>query len=196
MTEATWGLVAGTLILAVVAAWYAFETHRIVDRMDKEREAKDRPTLAFHLVPWGPKTLKLRIQNVGIGAAFALKGDIEGFLNGERVGAYPWSYQVLAPGKYEEFGFPTEPSASPDDRFNMDAVRGRFERVHAYFTYKSASGREYVLDDTIRVRDITAEWIASRMMATQDHPDRLLPRMAKALDEIAKAVAGMGRAGG
>lgn len=185
MTEATWGLVAGTFILAIGAAWYAIETRRIVDRMDKEREARDRPMLAFQLVPWGPKTLKLRIQNVGLGAAFGIEGSIEAF-TGQMSVTSPWSYPLLPPGKYEEFGFPAEPDATPDERFNLDKIRQLFDGVRAQFTYTSASGNVFGLDETIAVRDITDDWIASRMMTTQDHPDRLLPRIAKALDEIAK----------
>lgn len=33
---------------------------------------------------------------------------------------------------------------------------------------------------------MTDDWIASRMMATQDHPERLLPRLAEALEGIEK----------
>ena len=184
MTEATWALVAGTFVLAVAAAWYAFETRRIVDRMDKEHEERNRPLLAFHLVPWHAQTVKLRIVNVGPGTAHAIKGDVEA----SDKTAFPWSYPVLLPGKYEEFGFPAEAGATAEKRFNMDAIRQRVETVHAQFRYKSASGRQYVLDEVIAVKDITDDWIESRMMATQDHPERLLPRVAKALDDIARAL--------
>jgi hypothetical protein len=100
----------------------------------------------------------------------------------------PWRYPLLAPGKYEEFGFPDRAAEGAEERFNLDAIRRRVETVHAQFTYGSISGREYDLNDQINVRSVTGDWIASRMMATQDHPDRLLPRMAKALDAIAQAI--------
>lgn len=186
MTAATWSIVGVTFVLAVTAAWYAWETRRVVDRMDKEREARERPVLALHLVPWGPMSVKLRIQNVGMGPAFNISGAIEGW-SGEQLLGLPWSYPLLPPDKYEEFGFPAEADSDAGSRFRMDEVRQRFENIQANFSYKSASGHEYVLHDTIAVRDITEDWLKSRMLATQDHPERLAPRMAKALDDIAQS---------
>lgn len=160
----------------------------MVRRMDRDREDRIRPLLAFHLVPWQAKLVKLRVQNVGAGPAFGVSGAIEATSsNGDKVG-FRWSYPLLAAGKYEEFGFPTQPGASGTERFNLDAVRARVEGVEAHFTYKSASGRQYELVDRIGIKDITDDWIGSQMLATQDHPERLLPRMAKALDEIAKTI--------
>ena len=187
MEAATWGLVIVTAFLAVGAFWYAVATHRIVDRMDKEREDRSRPFLAFHLVPWQPKLLKLRIQNIGPGPAFAIKGRVEAVGDGGEA-SFQWSYSVLVPGKFEEFGFPPDPTTNAEERFNLDIIRQRFKTVSADFTYKSASGREYPLREAINVLDVTDDWIASRMLTTQDHPERLLPRMAKALDDIVKVL--------
>lgn len=185
MTEATWALVGVTFFLVVGAAWYAAETRRLANRMDRELEARTRPVLAFHLVPWHPTVVKLRIQNVGPGAAFDISGVIEGSSDG-KASSLPWAYPLLLPGKYEEFGFP----AAHDDRdarHRLEKVRQRFESVRARFTYKSATGDQYELDSMIKVRDITDDWVESQMMATQDHPERLAPRIAKALDSIAES---------
>jgi len=187
MTEATWGLVGVTFLLVLVAAWYAWATHQMVDRMDKEREARERPMLAFHVVPWESGLVKLRIQNVGSGAASDILGAIEGASGGQLLSS-PWAYPLLAPGKYEEFAFPT---ADRDDRegwYRLDRIRERFETISARFTYKAGTCKEYKLDQTIHIRDIADAWVEARMMATQDHPERLGPRMAKALDKIADAM--------
>jgi len=187
MAEATWGLVAVTFLLALVAAWYAAETRRVVDRMDKEREARERPVLAMHLVPWQLGLVKLRIQNVGLGPAFAISGIIEGLSEGELLSS-SWTYPLLPPGNYEEFGFPTVDKVDPDGRFRLDKIRERFETISARFTYKAATGKDYELDQTINIRHISDAWVEARMMVTQDHPERLGPRMAKALDTIADSL--------
>ncbi len=69
MTEASWVLVGVTIVLVLLTAWYATETHRTVKRMDREREETSRPVLTLQLIPWQPQLLKLRIQNVGNGPA-------------------------------------------------------------------------------------------------------------------------------
>jgi len=186
MVVATWALVVVTFWLAVGAAWYAIETHKMVDRMDKEREAHGRPVLAFHLVPWEAGLVKLRIQNVGLGPAFSISGAIEAESSGEPLSS-PLQYSLLTPGSYEEFGFPVIDNDS-ETRHRTEKVRQHFESIRARLTYKGADGKGYVLDDTINVRELTDSWIEARMMATQDHPERLMPRIARALDKIAGAV--------
>jgi len=187
MTAATWALVVVTFLLAVGAAWYALETRRIVKRMDAEREDRLRPFLGFQLIPWTSTLLKLRIQNLGWGPALEVKGYIEAN-SGSGGASFQWSYHVLAPGRYEDFGFPAPPGASSEDRFRLDKVRERLDTVRAVFSYKSVSGCEYHLSDSISVTNLTDDWIAAQMMATEDHPDQLVPRIAKALEGIEKQI--------
>ena len=47
-----------------------------------------------------------------------------------------------------------------------------------------AGGCDYSLDETVDVRQLTEDWVSSEMLATEDHPDRLMPRIAKALENI------------
>ena len=190
MEVATWALFVATIVLVFVGIWYTTETRRIVKRMDREREALTAPLLTLQIIPWGPQILKLRVQNLGSGPAINIRGHIRARTQqGSR--STPWSYPVLGPGHYEEFGFPEDDTLAPEERvagerFNLEAIRATYVEVQGDFTYKSSFGREYELDDVIDVQAVTEEWIESRMMATQDHPDRILPRIAKALEEISR----------
>jgi len=58
-------------------------------------------------------------QNVGNGPAVGVKGTIEAMLKSGSA-SIPWSYPLLAAGKYEEFGFPTPPGASNEERFELE----------------------------------------------------------------------------
>jgi copper chaperone CopZ len=169
-----------TIVLVGITAWYANETRRIVNRMDREREEMRRPELALQLVPWQATLLKLRIQNVGAGPAFDVKGEIvaETKLG---IATIPWSYNLLNVGKYEEFGIPVSDKKCEHD-YNI--IKAAVKKVRATFTYNSSSGIEYTLDDLINIQELTDDWIESQMLATQDHPDRIMPRIAKTLEEI------------
>lgn len=185
MTDATWALVGVTIILVIVTGWYATETRRTVKRMDQEREQLSRPFLTFQLIPWQPQLVKLRIQNVGNGPAFRVKGTIEAIRKSGSA-SIPWSYPLLAAEKYEEFGFPAPPEANNEERFRLDEIRSKVIEVRAKFTYSSASGSKYELNETVQVQQVTDDWLASKMMATQDHPERILPRIAKAIEDLAR----------
>ena len=190
MEIATWALFAATTSLVFIGIWYAIETRRIVNRMDRERESLTGPLLTLQLIPWQPQLVKLRIQNLGGGPAINIRGHIRAETQrGSR--STPWSYPVLGPGRYEEFGFPEDDTLPPEERiagerFNLEAIRTTYLEIKGDFTYESSVGREYKLDDVIDVRAITGEWVESRMLATEDHPDRILPRIAKALEELSQ----------
>ncbi|MGD0355204.1 MAG: hypothetical protein ABSB31_07170 [Dehalococcoidia bacterium] len=180
MNEATWALVGVTFILTILTGWYAYEAYR-------ERAERNRPVLTFQLISWAPRIVKLRIQNVGNGAASNIKGTIESILN-DGIASVPWSYSLLASGKYEEFGFPMPAGTATQDRFRLDTIKSKIIEVNANFTYKSVLGQSYLLQDSIKVQQLTDDWLSSKMLVTEDHPDRLLPHIAKALDGIAKAL--------
>ena len=183
MFGATVALVAVTFLLAVGAAWYATETRRMVKRMDMQREESVRPFLALQVVPFGPNLVKLRIQNLGPGPALNVtaKFDVLPSFHGSEV---EWSYPLLAPGKYEEFGFPAPPGSRAEERHDLNIVRERISAVTANFAYGSASGRRYNREQCIDVSKVGHDWVSSGMMATEDHPERLMPRIAKALEGI------------
>lgn len=187
MTEAEIAILVVTSVLVVVALWYAAETRRIVNRMDRQLEATTKPILVFSVIPWQARAVKLRIANAGPGPAHEIEGLVEASGDGAHE-KFKWSYPVLMPGKYEEFGFPSAPGASSEERFRIDKITGRFSLVRADLSYSSGSGRKYSLQQSIDVSRLTSDWIESRMMATQDHPERLTPRIAKALESIASTL--------
>jgi hypothetical protein len=171
-----------TLALAAIGGWYAWETHRVVERMDWDREARERPILTFELVPWQARLAKLRIRNVGAGIALGISGEMAGVSTHTRV-PVAWSYPALAPGGYEEFGFPTADEGDTA-RFSLDEARGRFVKLEATFDYRAASGLSYKMHEEIDIAAVTDDWFKSRMLATEDHPQRLGPRLARTLEQI------------
>jgi len=185
MIDANWVLAGVTFILVLLTGWYATEMRRTVKRMDRQLEEMSRPYLTFQLVPWQPQLLKLRVQNVGNGPAMHIAGTIESVMDSGSTSVH-WGYPMLAAGKYEEFGFPVPSGSSNDERFRLDSIKAKINEVRAEFVYNSASGCQYELKDTIQVKQVTEDWASSRMMATQDHPERILPRIAKALEDLAK----------
>lgn len=181
--EPIWFLIGVTFLLVCITTWYAIENHRIVRRMDKEHEETVRPILTFQLIPWQANSLKLRIQNVGSGPALGIRGTIETVMESDSV-SVTWSYPILTSDKYEEFGFPMPPNASNEERFRMDLLKSKVNKVLANFAYKSVTGQQYELNESIDIQQVTEDWISSRMMATQDHPERLMPRIAKAIENL------------
>jgi hypothetical protein len=176
-----------TIVLVGITAWYASETRRIVNRMDREREEIHRPVLSLQLVPWEANLLKLRIQNVGSGPAFDIKGKI--FAETKSVIAtIPWSYTMLDVDKYEEFGIPISDNTHV---FDLNIIKQTVNKVGAKFTYRSAARSEYNLEDSINIQELTTDWVDSHMLVTQDHPDRIMPRIAKTLENIERRLKGV-----
>lgn len=184
MNAGDWAQVAVTVVLVGITGWYAWETRRIVRNMEQDREQMHRPVLTLQLIAWQANLLKLRVQNVGSGAAVDVEGTIESKTKAGVV-SFPWSYPLLCAGHYEEFGFPM-PQGANEDRFNFKKIMENVVEVRAKFMYKSTAGAVYQLNDLIPIQKITNDWMTSRMLVTQDHPDRIMPRIAKTLEDIEK----------
>jgi hypothetical protein len=182
---ATIVLAVATIVLAAMTCWYAVDTHRIVRRMDIEREERIRPILTFQLVPWGPGLIKLRIQNVGSGPAKDVAGKVESILVSSGSESINWSYPLLTTDKYEEFHIPLPADMEHAEGFMLAEVRSKVSQVKAIFTYKSISGVPHKLEDSIDIQKVTQDWLDSKMLMTRDRPERLLPRIAKALEDLA-----------
>jgi len=183
MNVGDWIQVVVTTILVCITGWYAWETRRMVKNMEKDREELHRPVLNFQLIAWEANSLKLRIMNVGSGVATDIDGKIES-KNMNGLASFPWSYPSLISGQYQEFGFPVINGGSTQDRFNLNKIRENVSEVEARFKYKSTNGLDYELNEIISIKKVTDDWVASKMLVTQDHPDRIMARIAKALEAI------------
>ena len=125
-----------------------------------------------------------------VSAACNIEGTIESKTKSSPV-SFPWSHPLLSAGKYEEFGFPVPESANHEGRFRLEKIRENIVEVHARFEYRSLRGENYKLDYSIPIEKITNDWVSSKMLVTQDHPDRIVPRIAKTLERIREELAKM-----
>jgi len=155
----------------------------MVRGMNQEREEMHRPLLTLQLVPWTGNLVKLRIQNVGGGPAFNVHGEIHSETK-DGIITIPWSYEVLGVDKYEEFGVPTS-KEKHEFEFNLIREAG-VRRVRANLKCKSAANVEYITERVINVEELTGDWVASHMLVTEDNPDRLMPRIARAIENLKK----------
>jgi hypothetical protein len=177
---------SATILLVGLTAWYAWETRRIVRSMERDREELLRPVLVFEVVPWTVNLLKLRVQNVGNGAALRIAGQIRTQTTAGEEVVRPWSYSVLTSQKYEEFGIPMPSNSNLADKFNVQTIKELVSSVRAEVTYESVTHARYELNESIPVPTLLDDWASSGMLATEDHPERIMPRIAKALENIEK----------
>jgi hypothetical protein len=183
MNIGDWIQLTITILLVGITGWYAWETRRIVRNMERDREEIHRPLLILQLISWEAHLLKLRIQNVGGGGAIGIEGKLES-KNKEGSNVVSWSYPVLCSNQFEEFGFPVPEGGSKKDQFELESIKDRVVEIKADFIYKSTYGINYELKDSIPIQKVTQDWIESHMLATQDHPERIMPRIAKTLEKI------------
>jgi hypothetical protein len=185
MNAAIWVQAVATVVLVIVTFLYVRETRQMVRNMEREREEMRRPVLTFQLIAWIATALKLRIQNVGSGVAKNIEGTIESRVKSSGSARFSWSCPSLSAGQYEEFGVPMPEGTRKGDCFTLKVIQESIIDVRAKFKYKSTMGLEYELDDTIPIEKVTDDWVKSGMLVTEDRPERIMPRIAKALQDIA-----------
>jgi hypothetical protein len=185
MSAGVWVQAIATVILVIITGLYVRETRQMVKNMEREREEMRLPILTFQLISWAPTLLKLRIQNVGSGVAKNIEGAIESRVKSGGSARFSWSCPLLCVGQYEEFGVPMPEGTEKGDWFTLKVIHQRIIDVKAKFKYKSTRGVEYELDETIPIEKVTDDWVKSGMLVSEDRPERIMPRIARALEVIA-----------
>ncbi len=101
-----------------------------------------------------------------------------------------WKYSAMRVGYFEEFGIPIPEDESGEwtESFKNDEIRAKVSKITVDSSYQATTGEQYEDTEVIDVAAITSSWIAKKMMATEDHPERLVPRIARALEKISKQI--------
>jgi hypothetical protein len=177
-----WSIVGLTAVLVVVTAFYAWTNRQALREMALAREQGVLPKLAIRLDPVGPLHSKLRLVNVGLGAARDVRvvlhfdtvdDDLEGPTR-------TWRTNVLAPGEFAAFNLPDVPGGGGmDNRGFVDTHRC----IRLTGDMKDVLGKEHAVNEIIE--DLVGWWT----VVTESHqslPQDRLAEIAKAINRLAK----------
>lgn len=182
----TWvaaGATAGlTAVLAMITAYYAFETHRMVGEMRASRALSIRPKLAVRFESVGPDRYVLAVTNVGLGAAMDV--DVTLMLHArDATDDYPgyprrWRTAVLMPGERELF----TPEAHP---LPAERIVRSYASVTLSGSYHDGAGDRIEAAHSI---DDLAEWLQLHVGAELWWEEPPLERMAAAVERAGDAL--------
>lgn len=109
-------LVAVTAVLVGITAYYAKQTKKTVDSMDKATEAQFMPYLKASLAQIGPVALDLQLTNVGKGPAREI--EVEYFVQEIADSARKWTQTLMMPDDHQRFFIPSKDGqAVPSDDY-------------------------------------------------------------------------------
>ena len=178
-----WAIVGLTGVLVLITAYYAWTNRTAVAEMAEARRQAVMPKLAITLDPFGPTYSKVKLLNVGQGAALDINVELLFEVDGQ--GGYPgdrrhWRRHVVAPREAADFDVPDSPSGGLMD--NEQLVK-TFRRVRLTGQMKDVLGATHVVDETI---DRLDEWLDMLNHSGQYIPHDWLEEIAKTLRKMAK----------
>jgi len=165
-----------TVALIGVTAFYAFQTLRLVQEMQKARAGQLLPKLSIRIYPIGAGNAFWRVINVGPGPAIGVDIQIA-----PEPGGQPrrWLEPVVMPGETHDF-IPMIGVGQPSAALNLDNQTKLYSHLHLTGTYKDVFGTEHTADERF---DLRAWW---EFLKGAKH--RFLPEFEEELPKRLKAM--------
>lgn len=91
-------LVTANIVLVLITAWYAWQTHQTVVEMRESRRAVVRPHLRLDLRTIGGSAIA-KVENVGSGPALDAKATVALLQGADVIEQLEWATPVLRPGE-------------------------------------------------------------------------------------------------
>lgn len=170
-------LVVANVVLVLITAWYAWQTHQTVVEMREARRAVVRPRVCLSLRTKGGHAI-VRIENVGSGPALDARATARLITDGETVEQIDWSSPVLRAGESRLLYMPKENSL-----FEYHEKRGT--RVTLSGSCSSAAGETIPIDDGL---GFTADMRNEVTVTSSDDVSELLKKIIDALNGIDQSV--------
>jgi hypothetical protein len=146
-----------TLALVLITANYAHSTRRMVEEMRSSREQSQRPVIGVDIELIAPMYGALRVRNVGVGPAFAVRLTVEFQFKKGQVDRRTIEAAILAPG--------AGPRIEPPLDGLMDALADEIARVNVTGTLRDSLGATH--DVAASFEDIGGWW--DRVKEAQPH---------------------------
>lgn len=138
-------LVLANVVLVLITAWYAWQTHQTVVEMRESRRAAVRPHICLDLEDFGAGILA-KVVNVGAGAALDVTTTLELHQADELVETLEWATPVLRSGESRLLHMPKGNGASVQ---SASALRDARTVMRLSGSCSSATGETITAADAI-----------------------------------------------
>ena len=165
---ATIFIAVGTMALATVTAYYAFQTRKTVEVMEKSAKLSIMPHIKGHLVTKSVYEVYFRISNVGKGPANNVKFSY--WFESKPDDIKKWSNNLLMPNDSEEFLL-----FIPDTKHLIDLtyLENNPTKIIFQSLYFDIQGNSYFIDETLDASEYVKDWISSSQKINYDPLDKI-----------------------
>lgn len=146
----------GTMFLACITAYYAKQTRKTVDVMEKSAELSIMPHIKGHLITEGSFETYFRISNVGLGPANNIL--VKFWLDTYPSDIKTWENNVLMPNDHEDFILI---ESGKKNVITIDYFEKNPIKIHVQAKYENMLGEKYSIDEIIDASKFVNDWIKS-----------------------------------
>lgn len=170
-------LVIANVVLVLITAWYAWQTHQTVVEMRESRRAVVRPHVRLDLRTIGGSAIA-KVENVGSGPALDAKATAR-LLNGtDLIEQLEWATPVLRPGEARLLYMP-----KADPSFDHHLEQGA--KISLAGSCTSAAGETIPIDDCLQ---FTAEMRNELTITSSSDISERLKKIIEVLHGIQQAI--------
>lgn len=146
-------LVIVTAVLTVLTGFYAFQTKRTVQVMEKAARMEFLPMIKGHLPMKGPVNLDFRISNVGKGPASDVRVNFT--VIGRNTVTRTWRQPLLIPNGFQDFFIPISEN---EEKSDVPYFEDNKTRIEISALYKDILGNEHSSKEEIDISGFVTQF--------------------------------------
>lgn len=153
--------------LVTITSYYAIQTRRTLSAINRSTDVSIKPHIKCSMAIIGVDTLFLKISNVGAGSALDvdLEYRVESIENSNR----DWTSSMMLTKESYTFYIKNEQNVF----LRLTYCSQNQTTIQVIGTYNDILGKEYQIDESINVTDISQKLLGSGQMLRIDHMDEI-----------------------
>jgi hypothetical protein len=176
-------LVIVTAILAILTGFYAFQTKKTVDVLEKTARMEFLPKIKGHLHMIGPVHIDFRVSNVGKGPASNVRVNFR--VIGQQTVVREWTQPLMKPNEFQDFFVPINEENQTES--NIPFFQNNQTTIELNATYRDILGTDHSSTEIIDVSEFVNQFVRTLSVYNEEASSktlRILERISQELQDI------------
>lgn len=175
-------LVIVTAVLVILTGFYAFQTKKTVQVLDKAAKMEFLPRLQGHLHMTGPVNVDFRISNVGKGSASDVQ--VNFLVIGRNTIKRTWTQPLFTPNQFQDFPIPVSEN---EEQGSIPYFEVNETKIQITATYNDILGNSHSSKQEIDISEFVKQFKTTLSLYDEETMDEI-PRNIKSISDDVKKI--------
>jgi hypothetical protein len=168
-----------TVVLVILTGFYAFQTKKTVQVLEKATKMEFLPRIKGHLHMMGPVNVDFRISNVGKGSASVVQ--VNFLVIGRNTVKRTWTQPLFTPNQYQDFLIPVSEN---EEQSSIPYFEENETKIQITATYNDILGNSHSSNEEIQISEFVKQFKRTLSLYDEETMDKISRNIKSISDEM------------